>query len=76
MCQYHTTWSDYGTYFSELPEVLERLYEMEHDGLVQITENAITVTDKGKAFVRNICMAFDLRLNRNKPETELFSMTV
>lgn len=76
MCQFHTTWSDYGTYFSELPEVLERLYEMEHDGLVQITENAITVTEKGKAFVRNICMAFDLRLNRNKPETELFSMTV
>ena len=76
MCQFHTTWSDYGTYFSELPEVLERLYEMEHDGLVQITENAITVTEKGKGFVRNICMAFDLRLNRNKPETELFSMTV
>lgn len=76
MCQFHTTWADYGTYFSELPEVIERLQEMKNDGLVQITENAITVTDKGKAFVRNICMAFDLRMTRNIPSTQLFSMTV
>jgi len=76
MCQFHTTWAEYGTYFSELPEVLGRLDEMKNDGLVQITENAITVTEKGKAFVRNICMAFDLRMTRNVPDTELFSMTV
>jgi len=76
MCHFHTTWSEYGTYFSELPEVLERLEEMKIDGLVQITENAITVTEKGKAFVRNICMAFDLRMTRNSPNTQLFSMTV
>ena len=30
----------------------------------------------GKPFVRNICMAFDLRLIRKAPETALFSMTV
>lgn len=76
MCQFHTTWAEYGTYFSELPEVLIRLQEMQNDGLVQITENAITVTEKGKAFVRNICMAFDLRMTRNIPDTQLFSMTV
>lgn len=76
MCQFHTTWAEYGTYFSELPEVLGRLEEMKNDGLVQITENAITVTEKGKAFVRNICMAFDLRMTRNIPDTQLFSMTV
>ena len=76
MCQFHTTWAEYGTYFSELPEVLGRLEEMKNDGLVQITENAITVTEKGKAFVRNICMAFDLRMTRKVPDTELFSMTV
>ena len=76
MCQFHTTWAEYGTYFSELPEVLGRLDEMKNDGLVQITENAITVTEKGKAFVRNICMAFDLLLKRKTPDTALFSMTV
>ena len=36
----------------------------------------LTVTSAGKAFVRNICMAFDLRMKRNVPETQLFSMTV
>jgi oxygen-independent coproporphyrinogen III oxidase len=76
MCQFHTSWSEYGTYFSELPEVLDRLHEMVADGLVQITKNTITVTEKGKAFVRNICMAFDLRMTRNLPETQLFSMTI
>ncbi|WP_333694610.1 oxygen-independent coproporphyrinogen III oxidase [Flavobacterium sp.] len=76
MCHFHTSWTDYGTYFSEIPHVIERLEEMKKDGLVQITENTLTVTEKGKPFVRNICMAFDLRMTRNQPETALFSMTV
>lgn len=76
MCQFHTSWAEIENHFDELPSVLESLKEMQQDGLVQITENSITVTEQGKPFVRNICMAFDLRLNRNKPGTELFSMTV
>ncbi|WP_229734129.1 oxygen-independent coproporphyrinogen III oxidase [Flavobacterium orientale] len=76
MCQFKTSWTEYGTYFSELPSVLERLHEMQIDGLLEINDSSITVTELGKAFVRNICMAFDLRMTRNKPETELFSMTV
>jgi oxygen-independent coproporphyrinogen-3 oxidase len=76
MCQFHTSWSEYGTYFSELPEVIRRLHEMEQDGLVKINETSITVTEEGKAFVRNICMAFDLRMTRNLPDTQLFSMTI
>jgi oxygen-independent coproporphyrinogen-3 oxidase len=76
MCQFHTSWSEYGTYFSELQEVIRRLHEMEQDGLVKINETSITVTEEGKAFVRNICMAFDLRMTRNLPDTQLFSMTI
>jgi oxygen-independent coproporphyrinogen-3 oxidase len=49
---------------------------MEVDGLITISNKSITVTEKGKPFVRNLCMAFDLRLKRNAPQTELFSMTV
>jgi oxygen-independent coproporphyrinogen III oxidase len=76
MCQLHTSWHEYGFYFSEINQVLERLHEMEEDGLVIITNHSLTVTEKGKPYIRNICMAFDLRMNRNKPETKLFSMTV
>ena len=63
-------------YFSELPQVLEQLQEMQQDGLLEITEQQICVTEKGKAFVRNICMAFDLRLKRRKPDNQIFSMTI
>ena len=49
---------------------------MEADGLLKFLDHGIIVTEKGKPFVRNICMAFDLRLKRAVPQTELFSMTV
>jgi oxygen-independent coproporphyrinogen-3 oxidase len=76
MCQLQTSWSEYGYYFSEINQVVERLHEMEEDGLIIITNHSLTVTEKGKAFIRNICMSFDLRMTRKLPETKLFSMTV
>ncbi|MFV8325409.1 oxygen-independent coproporphyrinogen III oxidase [Flavobacterium sp. ZS1P14] len=76
MCQFETSWKNNGGYFNEIPEVLLLLKEMEKDELVNINDTAIQVTEKGKAYVRNICMAFDLRLKRKAPDTELFSMTI
>ena len=55
---------------------LESLKEMERDGLVEISENTIKITEKGRAFTRNVAMTFDLRMLRNKPETRIFSMTI
>ncbi len=76
MCQFHTSWNDSAMRFIELPDVIFQLKEMEKDELVIISKDFITVTEKGKPFVRNICMAFDLRLKRKVPHTELFSMTI
>jgi oxygen-independent coproporphyrinogen-3 oxidase len=76
MCQFSTSWQDDDLYFEALPEVLVQLHEMELDGLLHIKPNSLEVTEEGKAFVRNICMAFDLRLKRKTPQTQLFSMTV
>jgi oxygen-independent coproporphyrinogen-3 oxidase len=76
MCQFETSWADAGLYFNEIPEIVSQLKEMEYDGLLEFVKQGIRVTEKGKAFVRNICMAFDLRLKRKAPETELFSMTI
>lgn len=42
----------------------------------QIHEKNIQVTEQGKPFVRNICMAFDLHLKRKVPENRIFSMTI
>ncbi|QBN18255.1 oxygen-independent coproporphyrinogen III oxidase [Flavobacterium nackdongense] len=76
MCHFETSWKDKALYFAEVPEILIQLKEMENDGLVQIEKNGIKVTNAGKPFVRNICMAFDLRLKRKAPGTKLFSMTI
>lgn len=76
MCTFTTSWNEEDQSFDELPEVLDSLYEMEKDGLLIIQNNTLSITEPGKAFVRNICMAFDLRLKRRTPDTQLFSMTI
>jgi oxygen-independent coproporphyrinogen-3 oxidase len=76
MCQFETSWEDKSSYLDEIPEILIQLKEIEKDGLILIQKNGIQVTDAGKPFIRNICMAFDLRLKRKAPETQLFSMTI
>jgi oxygen-independent coproporphyrinogen-3 oxidase len=52
------------------------LEEMERDRLIRRNGSDLEVTSKGRPYVRNICMAFDLHLLRNKPDTQIFSMTV
>ncbi|WP_281234367.1 oxygen-independent coproporphyrinogen III oxidase [Flavobacterium gelatinilyticum] len=75
-CELETSWSPESLYFKELPEVLIALKEIENDELIVIEKNKIKITEAGRPFVRNICMAFDLHLKRKSPETNLFSMTV
>ncbi|MDP2453174.1 MULTISPECIES: oxygen-independent coproporphyrinogen III oxidase [unclassified Kaistella] len=75
MCRLETSW-DLQTSFPEIENALESLKEMQADGLVEISNNTIKITDKGRAFTRNVAMTFDLRMLRNKPETRIFSMTI
>lgn len=76
MCQFNTSWINPEMVFPELPDVLIKLKEFEQDGLLKFERKQITVTKKGQPFIRNICMAFDLLLQRKKPDTQLFSMTI
>ncbi len=76
MCHFETSWEDDRLKFPELEDCLERLSEMINDGLVIISENSLRLPDHARPFVRNVCMAFDLRLIRNKPATRIFSMTI
>lgn len=76
MCKFKTSWENQNERFNELDEVQDKLKEMAMDGLVEFVSNGIYVTEKGRPFVRNVCMAFDLFLHRKAPETRLFSMTI
>lgn len=76
MCHFETDWSQPASQFPELPECLLKLQEMEADGLIKIHEKSLTVPEHARPFVRNICMAFDLRLLRKAPQTRVFSMTI
>lgn len=76
MCTLETSFEDESMRFFELSKTRERLSEMESDGLLEWKDDKLIVTEAGRIFVRNICMTFDLRMLRNKPETRIFSMTV
>ena len=76
MCHFETDWSEERLRFPELNEVLDRLNEMQQDGLVILNGSGLIVPEQARPYVRNICMAFDLRLIRNKPTTKVFSMTI
>ncbi|MCB9196652.1 MAG: oxygen-independent coproporphyrinogen III oxidase [Flavobacteriales bacterium] len=76
MCHFETSWTDSDMKFPELEECISRLKEMELDGLVIIEKDRLYLPESARPFVRNVCMAFDLRLIRNQPKTRIFSMTI
>ncbi|MDO4225630.1 MAG: oxygen-independent coproporphyrinogen III oxidase, partial [Bergeyella zoohelcum] len=63
MCRLETTWGQ-ENFVPEIENSLEQLREMEQDGLVEISDNHIKITEKGRAFTRNVAMTFDLRMLR------------
>jgi len=75
MCNLETEWK-IGLDAKVKSEIIDRLSEIIDDGLLEVSENKIVVKEEGRMFVRNICMAFDLRLIENKPDTRIFSMTI
>lgn len=46
------------------------------DELVALDDDIVRVTDAGRPYLRNICMAFDARLWRDRPQQVMFSDTV
>lgn len=76
MCNYKTSWFNDDEQCEAVYDAIERLQEMQNDGLVNISPFHLKVTEKGKPFVRNVCMAFDNKLWQQRPETQLFSQTV
>jgi oxygen-independent coproporphyrinogen III oxidase len=73
MTRFATRWDQAEQYTPYLARIGERLAELRIDGLVELDDQGCRVTERGRPFLRNICMAFDAKLARRMPEKLLFS---
>ena len=76
MCNLETSWATEEMKLENIDEIIERLEEMKSDNLIEIYEDKLVVKEESRMFVRNVCMAFDLRLAQCQPEGRIFSMTI
>lgn len=60
----------------QMQRVRSFLQEMIDDELVQILPDKMQLTEKGKPFLRNACVALDERLLSQKPQSEIFSKSM
>ncbi|CAL2102018.1 Coproporphyrinogen-III oxidase [Tenacibaculum sp. 190130A14a] len=76
MCHFNTSWEEEALQIENIENHIDKLQEMINDGLVCVEKNHLTVPEEARPYVRNICMAFDKKLQEKQPETKLFSMTI
>jgi len=74
MCKGYTSWKNPEEMNENVKQSIERVKWLAQDGLVLLSEHDVRVTEYGKRFLRNICMAFDARLWENVPNEQLFSV--
>jgi len=76
MCNFHTNWKDDFISHQQYNSIIKRLKPLEKDGLVEINNNSLKISELGKVFIRNICMCFDIHLNNSVKNTNKFSKTI
>jgi oxygen-independent coproporphyrinogen-3 oxidase len=54
----------------------EFLRPMIEDGLVEVSNDTMQLTEKGTPFLRNACMFFDQRLRRQEQKPQMFSQAL
>jgi oxygen-independent coproporphyrinogen-3 oxidase len=72
MCRYQTSWQP----DDPRDQILARLAEPISDGLVEVGPQGVKITEPGKGFLRNICLAFDARYWEKVPSGKVFSQAV
>jgi oxygen-independent coproporphyrinogen-3 oxidase len=64
---------DFAAYFAG---EIERLRGLEHDGLIEVTADRLTVTARGRFLLRIIAMCFDAHLHRGEAAETRYSKAV
>jgi len=57
-------------------KIIERLQPLVADELVSVDQDIVQISELGKSFLRNVCMAFDERLQKTKERDNLFSQAI
>jgi len=57
-------------------KIIERLQPLVADELVSVDQDTVQISELGKSFLRNVCMAFDERLQKTKERDNLFSQAI
>lgn len=73
MCRYQVDWRVVEPQLPDFYACIERCGELRKDDLVTLIPNGIRISKQGRAFLRNICLCFDLRYWRKQPQTQSFS---
>lgn len=76
MCRLETAWADYALSAHDRAAIRSRLVDLESDGLIELDDDTVRVTAKGRPFLRTVCMAFDMRLWRALPANPVFSRAI
>jgi oxygen-independent coproporphyrinogen III oxidase len=76
ICRYETSWSEAELQSFGLDINFESLDELIADGLIEINDFGLKVSEKGRPFIRNVCMPLDARMWRDKDKKVTFSKTV
>jgi oxygen-independent coproporphyrinogen-3 oxidase len=76
MCHFATKWIPALQAIGFYTQINSKLDGLLQDELIAIDSTQLSILPKGYAFVRNVCMAFDLDLQRHTPDKPLFSATI
>ena len=76
ICKFATDWMEESLVCEALYNSFERLDDLEKDGLIKRLPFQLKVTELGKTFVRNICLALDQHYWNKQPDKALFSKVV
>ncbi|GJM29045.1 MAG: coproporphyrinogen-III oxidase [Cyclobacteriaceae bacterium] len=75
MCKLKTSWHEDQYYLPHLRNVDKYLKEHIKDGIVTLSHKEIEITEKGRAFIRNVCMAIDPKICDLK-NSQIYSATI
>lgn len=81
MCQlrldYRAKSEQHGIDFKQhFADSISSLKEMEDDGLLELRQDSLQVSEQGRLFIRNIAMKFDAYLTADSAQTGKFSKTI